>query len=57
MIWREDDQVSNVKMLNQAVTVLKLLGAYMLNKKKFIMDEHRDKIVKAYTAKVIYTTP
>lgn len=54
IIWREDDQVSNVKMLNQAITVLKLLGAYVLNKKKFMMAEHRDKVLKEYTAKVIY---
>lgn len=51
--WREDDQVSNVKMVNQAVTVLKLLGSFMLNKKKFIEAEHRDEAVEDYTADVI----
>ncbi|MBR6258179.1 MAG: glycosyltransferase family 2 protein [Lachnospiraceae bacterium] len=51
--WREDDQVSNVKMMNQAVTVLKLLGSYIINKKKFIEAEHRDNVVEAYTAKII----
>ena len=55
IIWREDDQVSNVKMVNQAIVVLKLLGAFIVNKKKFIESEHRDKIVEAYTAQVIYT--
>lgn len=55
IIWREDDQVSNVKMVNQAVTVLKLLGSYMFDKKKFIQSEHRDKIVEHYTAQVIYS--
>ena len=54
IIWREDDQVSNVKMVNQAITVLKLLGSFMLNRKKFIEDEHRDKIIKEYSAQVIY---
>lgn len=54
IIWREDDQISNVKIVSQAVTVLKLLGAYILNKKKFVLAEHRDKVVKAYTAQVIY---
>lgn len=54
IIWREDDQVSNVKMVNQAITVLKLLVAYVMNKKKFIMDEHRDKVIDSYTAQVIY---
>lgn len=54
IIWREDDQVSNVKMVNQAITVLKLLGAFVMNKKKFVTNEHRDKVVENYTAQVIY---
>ncbi|MGN1167764.1 MAG: glycosyltransferase family 2 protein [Lachnospiraceae bacterium] len=54
IIWREDDQVSNVKMVNQAVTVLKLLGSYIFNKKKFVEAEHRDKIIEEYTAQVVY---
>lgn len=54
IIWREDDQVSNVKMVNQAVTVLKLLGSFILNKRKFVLAEHRDKLVDHYTAQVIY---
>lgn len=55
IIWREDDQVSNVKMVNQAITVLKLLGSYVLNKQKFVESEHRDKVVKEYTAQVVYS--
>lgn len=51
--WREDDQVSNVKMMNQAVTVLKLLGSYIINKKAFIEAEHRDNVVEGYTAKIV----
>lgn len=54
IVWREDDQVSNVKMINQAITVLKLLGNYILNRKKFVISEHRDKIVKEYTAQAVY---
>ena len=55
IIWREDDQVSNVKMLNQAITVLKLLASYIINKKRFIAAEHREKIVQAYTAQLVYS--
>lgn len=55
IIWREDDQVSNVKLVNQAVTVLKLLGSYVRNKKKFVTAEHRDRIVHRYCAQVICT--
>ncbi len=54
IVWREDDQVSNVKMVNQAITVLKLLGSYMLNKKRFVFAEHRDKVIDNYSAKVVY---
>lgn len=52
--WKEEDQISNVKMVNQAITVLKLLGTFILNKKKFINAEHRDKLVKEYMAQVVY---
>lgn len=55
IIWREDDQVSNVKMVSQAITVLKLLCSFILDKKKFVTTEHRDKVIDAYTAQVIYT--
>ncbi len=55
IIWREDDQVSNVKMMNQAMVVLKMLWSYVVNKKKFVTSEHRDKIVENYTAQVIYS--
>lgn len=56
IVWREDDQVSNVKMVNQAVTVLKLLFSFVCNKKEFIAKEHRDIIIKEYTSKTIYHT-
>lgn len=55
IVWREDDQVSNVKMVSQAFTVLKLLGSYVINKKKFVNGEHRDKVIEDYTAQVIYS--
>lgn len=54
--WREDDQVSNVKMVNQAVTVLKLLGGFMIDENKFIHAEHRDVPVAEYTAKPVFST-
>ena len=54
IIWREDDQVSNVKMVNQALTVLKLLGSFMMNKRKFVEGEHRDKVIEDYSAQIIF---
>lgn len=55
ILWREDDQVSNVKMVNQAIVVLKMLFSYIGNKKKFIESEHRDRVIDDYTAQVIFT--
>lgn len=51
--WREDDQVSNVKMVNQAITVLKMVFSYIINKNKFIKKEFREKIIDKYTAKKV----
>jgi len=51
--WSESDQVSNVKMVNQAFTVLGLLWQYMVNKKKFINTEHRDNPSFKYQAEVV----
>lgn len=54
IVWREEDQISNVKMVNQAIMVLKLLGMFVLNKQKFVLSEHRDNPDNSYTAQVIY---
>lgn len=56
IVWREDDQVSNVKMVNQAVIVLKLLASYIVNKKKFVAAEHRDRVIERYTARCVFST-
>ena len=50
--WREDDQVSNVKMFNQACVVLKMLVKYLFNH-KYITYELRDKIISEYKAENI----
>lgn len=55
IIWREDDQVSNVKMVSQALTTLGLLGGYLVNRKKFVQEDHRDKAVDQYTSTVVYS--
>ncbi len=54
IVWREDDQVSNVKMVSQAVTVLGLLASYVFAKRRFITGEHRDRKISSYTAKTVY---
>ncbi len=55
IVWREDDQVSNVKMMSQAMTVLKLLASFVFNKKKFVNAEHREQVIEEYTAQVVYS--
>lgn len=50
--WREDDQVSNVKMFSQALITLKIALKYRFNKKS-VKNEYREKIVEKYTAKEV----
>ena len=50
--WREDDQVSNVKLTSQAMNVLKMLFKYFINK-KYINNEFREKVIDEYTSKEI----
>ena len=50
--WREDDQVSNVKMMDQAVKVLKMLKDYYRDP-GVIKEDYRELAVEAYEADVI----
>lgn len=50
--WREEDQVSNVKMASQAISVLKILASYGWNH-NFILTELREIPREAYLADVI----
>lgn len=50
--WREEDQVSNVKMVSQATNVLGMLGKYAVNH-EFIRKELREEPIKEYTYKEI----
>lgn len=53
--WREEDQISNAKVVRQAFIILKLFGRYLLQKEKvFSVDQssHRQ-----YTSEIITPTP
>lgn len=50
--WREEDQISNVKMFSQAKITLKMALKYRFNKKN-VESEFREKIIDKYTAKEI----
>ena len=56
IVWREDDQVSNVKMFNQALRTLGMLWAYIKDKPGILTGEFRDTIIEEYTSQVIYST-
>lgn len=47
--WREEDQVSNVKMFSQAKMTLKMALKYFFNK-NYIKSEFREKIIDSYEA-------
>ena len=50
--WREDDQVSNVKLFDQAKKVLKMLKGYY-DDPAVITSEYRDRPVDSYEADVV----
>ena len=52
--WREDDQVSNVKMFSQAMITIKLVLAYFFKRGKYLNSELREKPIKKYTAQAVY---
>ena len=55
LTWKEEGQVSNVKVSSQALDLLKKLFLYLLNKKDFIVAEHRSCIIDDYKSNLIYT--
>lgn len=50
--WREEDQVSNVKMVNQAFNVLKMAGEYFFHHES-IKQEYREVVREGYTCSEI----
>lgn len=51
--WREDDQISNVKMFSQALSTLEMLFKYFAKRGEFIKRELREKSDIEYDAQVI----
>jgi glycosyltransferase involved in cell wall biosynthesis len=54
--WREDDQVSNVKMVSQAFKTLDILKEYLFNRRRFRNADHRDQPRDAYLFDVVAQT-
>lgn len=53
--WREDDQISNVRLFRQAFKVLGLLGGYGLQPGNFIAKELRARTFDSYMGKIRYS--
>jgi glycosyltransferase involved in cell wall biosynthesis len=51
--WREEDQVSNVRLFSQARRTLAIAAAYLLRRSRFLSDDHRDQPRDAYDFDVI----
>jgi glycosyltransferase involved in cell wall biosynthesis len=51
--WREDDQVSNVKMTSQALKTLGILGDYVFRRTRFRTHDHRDVAHPSYEFDVV----
>lgn len=53
--WREDDQVSNVKLMNQAIRTLWIAVSYFFsNREKFLEKDYRDTMIDAYDSTPVY---
>lgn len=46
--WREDDQISNVRLFRQAIRSLQLLALYAVSPRRFVTADHRDVIRDSY---------
>lgn len=53
--WREDDQISNAKLVSLSINLLKLCGKYVTGKKKFVQREWRTIPIQSYESDVIKT--
>lgn len=51
--WREEDQVSNNKLIKFSISLLKMLRGYSRNKNQYIESEMREKLIDDYTAKIV----
>ena len=54
--WREEDQVSNVKLFKQAIKVLGILMLYSISKNKFLKKEWRLRSGVSYRGKLMHSS-
>lgn len=51
--WREDDQISNVKLFSQAIRVLKILKTYLISRNTFPEKDLRSAVISSYEGMVV----
>ncbi len=54
--WREEDQISNVKLFRQAVKVLGLLAGFLFGRGTFLTGEMRARPFEAYTGQIVHSS-
>lgn len=52
--WREEDQISNVKITKQAMQTLKMACGYFFLRKKYLNRDLREKKIPEYAADIVY---
>jgi glycosyltransferase involved in cell wall biosynthesis len=56
IVWREDDQVSNVKLVRQAARVLRIALSFAFMRGRFLDKDHSGDPTNAYPATMIFET-
>lgn len=55
--WREDDQISNVRIVSQALRTLAVAWGYTLHRRRFRTADHRDRLVANYAFDILTQSP
>ncbi|MBQ9246756.1 glycosyltransferase family 2 protein [bacterium] len=55
LTWKEEGQVSNVKVTSQAFDLLSKLFKYLASKERFIKSELRTNIIESYESETVYS--
>jgi dolichol-phosphate mannosyltransferase len=54
IVWREDDQISNVKLFRQAFRVLSIALEFGFRRKQFLLKDHSSRQNKTYDASIVF---
>lgn len=52
--WREEDQISNLRIVRQTKQLLKLLALFSVRREAFLFAEHRETVREAYPGDVLF---